>query len=78
MLLGALIMPPPGDHDDPFTTQETLDRLAALGEQLNRTMAEMRDLRERFLALAELESVTPADPHRKRQHDSPPRRGDQR
>jgi len=60
--------PPLSDSDDNFP-QEELDRLEALGNQLDRTLAEMRDLRAKYVALAERERLIPTHPRPRRDRE---------
>jgi len=51
-------MRPPRHPEKPFPTQEALDHMEELRKNLDRAVSEMRDLRDRFTALAEREAVS--------------------
>ena len=51
-------MRPPSHPEEPFPTQEALDHMEDLRKNLDRAVSEMRDLRDRFIALAEREAVS--------------------
>ena len=61
-------MPPSSESDDDFPREE-LERLEALANKLDRTIAEMRDLRAKYVALAERERLIPTHPRPRRDRE---------